>query len=90
MASGLQMYTVQLCHRDRAESSPFHRLKTFQRRESLTVASDGRYQPNNPASIGLPSKEGWDFQLVLVYGKIFVTHGAAGFSRVLLDLPIMA
>jgi len=45
MASGLQMYTVQLCHRDRAASSPFHRLKIFKRKQSLTAESAGRYQP---------------------------------------------
>jgi hypothetical protein len=56
----------------------------------LTAASDGRYQPNNPASVGLPSEEGWDFQLVLVYRKIFVTHGATGFIRFILNLPVTA
>jgi hypothetical protein len=84
------MYTVQLCHTDRAASSTFHRLKTFERKQSLTTARDGRYQPNNPASVGLPSEKGWDFQLVLVYRKIFVTHGALVFSRVILNLSTMA
>jgi hypothetical protein len=84
------MYTVQLCHRDRAASSPFHRLNTFKRKQSLTAASAGWYRPNNPASVGLPSEKGWDFKLVLVYRKIFVTHGAAVFSRIILNLPIMA
>src|SRR5210317_1606444 len=47
MELGLQMYTFQLCHRDRAASSPFHHLKTFKRKQSLTAASDGRYQPKS-------------------------------------------